>query len=168
MGTTTEVWVYVDVVCDLFHAGHASFFRRARALGDRLVVGVVADEDVATYKARPICTFEERVAVVRACRYVDAVLPQPSPLFPTPDFLDEIGASFACHGDDMPAAEIDYFYGRLKPSGRIRLVPYTAGVSTRVIIDRVRERLCDEAEPVGRRTAEHWAGTEASTDQQAT
>ena len=34
------VWVYVDGVCDLFHAGHVRFFEKARAFGDRLVVGL--------------------------------------------------------------------------------------------------------------------------------
>lgn len=132
--------VYADVVCDLFHAGHVEFFRQARALGDRLIVGIVSDADVETYKPRPIMTMEERVAVVSACRYVDSVV-APSPLFCTVDFLDSIGAAFACHGDDFNPESLRYYYGDLMPSGRLRTVRYTAGISSRDIVERVADRL---------------------------
>jgi cytidyltransferase-like protein len=56
--------VYVDLVGDLFHAGHVEFLRAARSFGDWLVVGVLSDDVVAAYKRRPITTLEERVAVV--------------------------------------------------------------------------------------------------------
>ena len=135
--------VYADVVCDLFHAGHVEFFRNARALGDRLIVGVVADEDAATYKPAPVMTHDERVAVVRGCRFVDEVLETPAPLHCTRAFLDRIGADFACHGDDFPPAEIARWYGDLIPSGRIRVVPYTPGISSRAIVERVAQRLRD-------------------------
>jgi cytidyltransferase-like protein len=136
-----EVWVYADAVCDLFHPGHIEFFRQARRLADRLVVGLVSDADAATYKPAPIMTHTERVAVVRSCRFVDRVLDDPAPLFCTIQFLDSIGAAFACHGDDFPPAEIAHWYADLIPSGRIKVVPYTRTISSRQIIDRVVARL---------------------------
>jgi len=72
-----SVCVYADAVCDLFHYGHVEFFRQARALGDRLIVGINSDRDAATYKPPPIMTHAERVAVVRGCRFVDQVLDAP-------------------------------------------------------------------------------------------
>jgi len=135
------VWVYADVVCDLFHAGHVEFFEKARQLGDRLVVGVVSDADVKTYKPAPIMTFPERVAVVRGCRFVDRVLDAPAPLYCSCQFLDGIGAAFACHGDDFPQAEIAHWYADLIPSGRVKVVPYAKGVSSRQVIERVVTRL---------------------------
>jgi cytidyltransferase-like protein len=140
MSETKPVVVYADVVCDLFHAGHVEFFRQARALGDRLIVGIVSDDDVETYKPRPVMTMAERVAVVSACRYVDSVV-APSPLFCTVDFLDSIGATFACHGDDFTPESLKYYYGDLMPSGRLRTVRYTAGISSRDVIERVAGRL---------------------------
>lgn len=62
--------VYVDMVGDLFHAGHVSLLREAPGHGDRLVVGVHSDDTAASYKRRPIMTLDERVAVIEACRYV--------------------------------------------------------------------------------------------------
>jgi cytidyltransferase-like protein len=135
------VWVYADVVCDLFHYGHVEFFRHARALGDRLVVGLVGDSDVASYKPAPIMTFEERLAVVRGCRFVDRVLDEPAPLHCTRAFLDRIGASYCCHGDDMTAAELHHWYGDLVSTGGLKVVRYTANISSRLIVERVASRL---------------------------
>lgn len=134
------VTIYADVVCDLFHAGHVEFFRQARALGDRLIVGLVSDANVETYKPSPIMTLTERVAVVSTCRYVDSVVPD-CPLFCTPEFLDSIGADFACHGDDFSPESLHYYYGALIPSGRLRTVHYTSGISSRDIVERVATRL---------------------------
>jgi len=87
--------VYVDLVGDLFHAGHVELLRQARALGDRLVVGVLSDDVVAQYKRRPITTLEERVAVVRACRYVDEVVPD-APDVVTMEFVRDHDRGWSC------------------------------------------------------------------------
>lgn len=137
---TKPVWVYVDCVCDLFHAGHIEFFRKARALGDRLVVGLHSDDVVATYKPAPILSFAERLAVVGECRLVDRVVDFPVPLHCTIEHLDAVGADFVCHGDDMSPDQLAYWYGALLPSGRFRAVPYTPGISSRDIIARVVSR----------------------------
>jgi cytidyltransferase-like protein len=141
------VWVYADVVCDLFHPGHVEFFRQARALGDRLVVGLVSDVDVMSYKRAPVMTYAERVAVVQGCRHVDKVLDAPAPLYCTRDFLDRIGANFACHGDDFPPAEISRWYADLIPSGRVKVVPYTKNISTSTIIERIIKRVREDDQP---------------------
>ena len=133
-------WVYADVVCDLFHAGHVEFFKQARALGQRLVVGLVSDHDVSSYKQAPVMTFEERYAVVNACRHVDRVLETPPPLHCTCEFLDKIGAAFCCHGDDMSADQLRFWYADLIPQGRLKTVRYTQTISTRQIRQRVLER----------------------------
>jgi cytidyltransferase-like protein len=140
---TRLVWIYADVVCDLFHYGHVEFFRHARALGDRLVVGLVGDADVATYKPAPIMTFEERLAVVRGCRFVDRALDAPAPLHCTRRFLDEIGADFCCHGNDMNAEELDRWYHDLASTNRLKVVPYTFEISSRQIVGRVVKRVQD-------------------------
>lgn len=135
------IWVYADVVCDLFHYGHVEFFHKARALGDALIVGVVGDAEVMTYKPRPVMSFSERLAVVASCRHVDRVLPEPAPVFCTRALLDRIGAAFVCHGDDYAPEDVAYWYADVVPSGRVRTVPYTATVSTRTIVKRVADRL---------------------------
>lgn len=131
--------VYVDMVGDLFHMGHVEFLKAAREHGDWLVVGVLSDEDVAEYKRRPIMTLAERVAVIQACRYVDEVHPN-APQNVTTKFLDEHDIAIVVHGDDLPQFAIEQVFGPAVSAGKLRLVKYTAGISTTDLIRRVRER----------------------------
>ncbi|KAI8598662.1 hypothetical protein EDD21DRAFT_434581 [Dissophora ornata] len=68
--------VYVDGGFDLFHVGHIEFLRRARAMGDYLVVGVHDDQTVGAIKGdrHPLLSLHERVLSVLACRYVNDVV----------------------------------------------------------------------------------------------
>ena len=50
--------VYVDMVGDLFHAGHVELLKAAQTHGDWLVVGVLGDETAQAYKRRPIMSPE--------------------------------------------------------------------------------------------------------------
>ena len=63
-------------VYDLLHIGHVNLFRRARAVGDQLVVAVQESEVVLKYKpeAKLVYTTEERMYMVKAIRYVDEVI----------------------------------------------------------------------------------------------
>ena len=62
---------------DLLHYGHISLLRRARALGDYLVVALSTDEFTLKEK-RKHCYFsyEQRKALLEAVRYVDLVIPE--------------------------------------------------------------------------------------------
>jgi len=68
--------VYADGAWDMFHAGHMDFLRKARALGDRLLVGVHSDAVVNEHAGtnRPVMALHERVLSVLGCRHVDDVL----------------------------------------------------------------------------------------------
>lgn len=131
--------VYIDVVGDLFHAGHVDLLRAARQLGDQLVVGVLSDETAAEYKRQPIMTLDERVAVIRACRYVDEVIVD-APIRPTAEFLDHHRLALVVHGDDLSPAVVAEVYGAAADTGRLRLVPRTRSLSTTGLIDRVLSR----------------------------
>lgn len=63
-------------VYDLLHIGHVNLFRRARAVGDQLVVAVQESEVVLKYKpeAKLVYSTEERMYMVKAIRYVDDVI----------------------------------------------------------------------------------------------
>lgn len=66
---------YVQGTFDLFHVGHLNLFRRAKEQCRYLIAGVVSDELNEVYKgARPYVPYEERAALVAACRYVDEVI----------------------------------------------------------------------------------------------
>lgn len=61
---------------DLFHVGHVRLLRRAKSLGDRLIVAVSTDEFNQQKGKRTIIPFEQRTEVVSACRFVDEVIPE--------------------------------------------------------------------------------------------
>jgi cytidyltransferase-like protein len=128
--------VYVDMVADLFHHGHVEFLHQARAHGDELLVGIHSDEDVAAYKRPPVMTMDERVAVVRGCRYVDRVIPN-APRRVTREWVERYGIDLVVHGDDFDRDRLMEMYGDPAEMGILRTVPYTPGIST----SELRERL---------------------------
>jgi cytidyltransferase-like protein len=128
--------VYADMVGDLFHHGHVEFLRQARELGDELVVGIHSDADVASYKRPPVMTMEERVGVVRGCRYVDEVIAE-APLRVTRDFVERHGLDLVVHGDDFDRERLLRMYGEPEEMGILRTVPYTPGISTTEILARL-------------------------------
>ncbi len=68
---------YTAGAFDLFHIGHLNILRSARAMCDRLVVGVSTDElIIACKRKKPVIPFEERLEVVRSVKYVDAAVAQ--------------------------------------------------------------------------------------------
>lgn len=70
---------YVAGVFDLFHIGHLNMFKRAKEQCDYLIVGVVTDERTERIKGKkPFIPFEERIELVRSCRYVDEAVEIPT------------------------------------------------------------------------------------------
>ena len=67
--------VFCIGVWDMFHIGHLNLIEKARALGDRLIVGVVMDDAVTKQKGegRPIVNFEHRCSIVSALKAVHEV-----------------------------------------------------------------------------------------------
>ncbi len=64
---------------DLLHYGHINLLRRAKALGDYLIVVVSSDEFNWNEKNKKCYfTYEQRKALVEAIRYVDLVIPENS------------------------------------------------------------------------------------------
>ena len=133
--------VYADIAGDLFHAGHISFLKKARAFGDHLIVGVISDEHVESYKRRPVLTVKERAEAVRGCKYVDEVIEGVSPIC-TKEWIEEKGIDVVVHGDDFnpedPLTELQY--GVPMKAGIFKTVPYTKGISTSNIINRIISR----------------------------
>lgn len=130
--------VYVDMVGDLFHAGHVSLLRSARSHGDWLIVGVLSDDTAASYKRRPIMSLAERVAVIESCRYVDEIV-EDAPFQVTEEFLAEHDITTVVHGDDLSPQGAELVYGAAAAAGKLTYVPRTAGISTTELIQRVLE-----------------------------
>lgn len=61
---------------DILHRGHINLLKRARALGDRLIVGLSSDEFNSGKHKSSLLNYENRKIVLESIKYVDLVLPE--------------------------------------------------------------------------------------------
>ena len=61
---------------DVFHPGHVNLLKRARALGDYLIVALSTDEFNKLKSKKAYYTYSQRKVILEACRYVDLVIPE--------------------------------------------------------------------------------------------
>ena len=132
--------VYVDMVADLFHYGHANFLRQAKQFGDHLIVGIHSDEVVKEYKRTPILSMRERVDTVSSCRYVDEVISD-APLVVDLKWLNTHRIDLVVHGDDFSEHMKQLCYEVPIDLGILRLVSYTSRISTTEIIQRIERHI---------------------------
>jgi len=130
---------YTAGVYDLFHIGHLNLFKNAKALCDKLVVGVTTD-DLVTYKGKhSFIPFEDRIEIVRSCGYVDAAVPQYD--MDKLAACKKLGASVLFVGDDWYGTEKWRRYEEEFQKAGIRIVyfPYTKGISSTKITKTLHE-----------------------------
>ena len=59
---------------DPLHSGHINYFKAAKQLGDKLIVGLNSDEWLTRKKGRPFMPFKERLAIIKELAIVDKVI----------------------------------------------------------------------------------------------
>ena len=125
--------VYTSGTFDMLHFNHLKMIEYARSLGDILIVGVNTDELVASYKSQPIIPFEERVALMKAIKGPDIVIPQKS--LDHSDKVKKLNFDIFVVGDDW-AGKYDY----LKEQGvTVVYFPYGDGISSSSLKKRIYE-----------------------------
>ena len=121
---------YTTGVYDLFHIGHLNLLKNAKGLCDKLIVGVTVD-DLVTYKGkRAFIPFEDRIEIVRSCKYVDAAVPQYD--MDKLTACQKLGATVLFVGDDWYATEKWQEFERQFAEAGIKIIyfPYTKGISS--------------------------------------
>ncbi|GKY89162.1 adenylyltransferase/cytidyltransferase family protein [Sinisalibacter aestuarii] len=109
---------------DLLHVGHIRLLERARAYGDRLVVGISSDEFNATKGKHSIFPFEHRKLIVQSLRFVDEVFAENDWGQKESD-IKSYGADVLVMGNDWEGKFDDL--GRLC---EVAYLPRTEGIST--------------------------------------
>ena len=126
---------YTTGVYDLFHIGHLNLLRNAKAMCDKLVVGVTTDELVSYKFKKAVIPFVERMEIVQSIDFVDAAIPQES--------MDKFAAWEKLKFDIMFVGD-DWYKDKkwqnievqFKEVGvRIVYFPYTKGTSSTLIND---------------------------------
>jgi len=131
--------VYTSGTFDMFHSNHLKMIEYAKGLGGTLIVGVSTDELVASYKAAPVVPFEERIAIIKALKYPDIVIPQRT--LDHTELVKKINMDVFVVGDDW-VGKYDY----LKDLGvEVFYFPRGEGVSTtslkKQILDQYKEKI---------------------------
>lgn len=132
--------VFTNGCFDLLHPGHISLLYQARALGDRLIVGLNTDASVRRLKGseRPILSEQDRAAMLSALACVDLVVQfdedTPLKLIQTlmPDILVK-GSDYKTH--EVVGREVVEAYG-----GCVKLVELVQGYSTTKLTQKVMTR----------------------------
>ena len=89
--------VYLSFSTDIIHSGHIALIRRAQQLGD-LVIGVLSDEAVASYKRYPLVPASERRVMFENISGVTRVVEQRTLSYR--EVLEELRPDYVVHGDD--------------------------------------------------------------------
>ena len=130
---------YTTGVYDLFHIGHLNLLKNAKAMCDKLIVGVTVDELVQYKGKKAMIPFEDRIEIVRSCRYVDAAVPQYD--MDKLSACKKLGASILFVGDDWYGTEKwkQYEEDFAREGIRIIYFPYTKGVSSTKITQALHD-----------------------------
>ena len=133
--------VYLGMSADLIHPGHINILNRAAELG-QVVVGVLTDKAIASYKRMPFMDYDQRAEVVSNLKSVYKVIPQN-----TLDYTENLRLlkpDYVVHGDDWKEGiqqktrqiVIDTL---AEWGGQLVEVAYTKGISSTALNKAVKE-----------------------------
>jgi D-beta-D-heptose 7-phosphate kinase/D-beta-D-heptose 1-phosphate adenosyltransferase len=132
--------VFTNGCFDLLHVGHIRCLQYARALGERLVVGLNDDASVRQLKGlgRPLLPQDERARILAALACVDyvTIFSEPTPLALIKRLRPDV---LVKGGDYTPEAVVGRdeveAYG-----GAVHIAPYVPGMSTTTIVEQIVRR----------------------------
>ena len=129
---------------DLFHAGHVNLLARCRMLAGKrglVIVALNPDDFITSYKGRPpVVSYNDRLRVLSACRYVDRVV-RGSGRDSKPA-IEAVGPDIIAVGSDWESKD---YYGQLGVTSEwlsqqgisIEFLPYTAQISSSMLRARM-------------------------------
>jgi glycerol-3-phosphate cytidylyltransferase len=137
--------VYTGGTFDLFHAGHVNFLKRCKEIAGELgsvVVSLNTDEFIKEYKGKPpVVSFSDRMAVLKACKYVDQVIANSGGADSKPTIL-QVNPNIVAIGSDW--AKKDYYKQMQFTQDwlddkdiSLIYIPYTKGISSTEIKTRL-------------------------------
>ena len=134
--------VYVGMSADLIHHGHLNIIKEAKKLG-KVIVGLLTDEAIASYKRLPLIPFYQRKIIVENIKGVEEVVPQ-DVLDYVPN-LNLIKPDYVVHGDDWKTGIQKETRKRVIDTltqwgGQLIEPKYTDNISSSQLIASLKER----------------------------
>lgn len=141
MTSNSECVVYVGMSADLVHPGHLNIIKKANELGD-VVIGLLTDEAIASYKRLPFMTFDQRREVIENIKGVSRVVSQAT-LDYVPN-LNLLKPDIVVHGDDWQTGIQQKTRQRVIDTlaqwgGRLVEIPYTKNISSTQLHSALKE-----------------------------
>tara|TARA_B100000989_G_scaffold297461_1_gene283304 strand:+ start:236 stop:1543 length:1308 start_codon:yes stop_codon:yes gene_type:complete len=133
--------VYVGLAADILHKGHINIIEKAKNLGE-VIVGLLTDEAISSYKKLPYLNYEQREIVVKNMKSVSKVVPQKTLSYI--DNLKLLKPDYVVHGDDwkkgiQKKTRSDVIRTLKKWSGKLIEPKYTSGISSTKIKKKIFE-----------------------------
>ena len=134
--------VYSYYVLDIVHKGHLLMMKNSKAMAGedgKLIVGILTDEAVMEKKEKPILSFEERIELASAIKYVDVAVaqetysPLPNVMRIKPDILMESTS----HDEEAIEKAKEYMDSI---NGKVVVLPYFPSQSSKDIKDSIKQR----------------------------
>jgi len=131
MGVQLMKTAYVAMSTDIFHPGHINIINQAAKYG-KVIVGILTDEAIATYKRPPILNTQEREQIAASFKNVDKTVVQET--LDYTDNLRKLKPDYVVHGDDWRTGLLQKIRDRVievlaEWGGELIEVPYTQNVS---------------------------------------
>ncbi len=141
MNNNSKSIVYVGMSADLVHPGHLNIIRKANELG-KVVIGLLTDEAIASYKRIPFMTFDQRREIMESIKGVNRVVPQAT-LDYVPN-LESLKPDIVVHGDDWQTGVQQKTRQRVIDTltqwgGRLVEIPYTKNISSTKLQSAMKE-----------------------------
>ncbi len=129
--------VYIAISADILHHGHINLIKNAAEYGN-LIVGVLTDEAIATYKRFPVISYDERKFIIENIVGVSEVVPQNT--LDYTDNLKKYRPDYVFHGDDWKEGVQSKIRQNVLETingwgGKLIEIPFTRDVS----IDKISE-----------------------------
>ncbi|RYZ51396.1 MAG: phosphoenolpyruvate mutase, partial [Chitinophagaceae bacterium] len=136
-----EKIVYIGMSADLVHPGHLNVIKKGAALG-RVVIGLLTDEAIASYKRVPYLSFAQRKEIIENIKDVTEVVAQT-----TLDYeanLRQLKPAYVVHGDDWQSGVQKATRQRVieilnEWGGELVEVPYTKDISSSALQHSLKE-----------------------------
>ena len=134
--------VYIGMSADLVHQGHLNIIKEGVLHGE-VVVGLLTDEAIASYKRLPLIEFNERKLIVENLKGVKEVIAQET-LDYTPN-LKKLKPDFVVHGDDWKEGVQKVIRQKVidtleEWNGKLIEPKYTEGISSTDLITAIKSK----------------------------
>ncbi|MBA4375984.1 MAG: ADP-heptose synthase [Anaerolinea sp.] len=133
--------VYSYYVLDIVHKGHLEMMKNSKAIAGedgKLIVGILTDEAVMEKKPKPILSFEQRMDLAHAIKYVDVVVAQEtySPLPNVKRIKPDILMESSSHTEEAIKEAREYMESI---GGRVIVIPYYPSQSSTNIKNEIKK-----------------------------